>query len=94
MRANPIVMTPPALDDDLRLTQRGEDLAVEEFVTQARIEALDVAVLPRTARGDEGGFRPDGRDPILDGLGHELRTIVRTDIAGYAAQDEEIGQDV
>ena len=76
MRANPIVMTPPALDDDLRLTQRVEDLTVEEFVTQARIEALNVAVLPRTARRDVGGFRPDGRDPILYGLGHELRAVV------------------
>ena len=31
--ANPIVVAPPAMDDDLGLTQRIEDLAVEEFVT-------------------------------------------------------------
>jgi hypothetical protein len=76
MRANPVVMAPPALDNDLSLAQRVEDLAVEEFVTQARIEALDVAVLPRTARRDLGRFRTDGRDPILHGLGPELRAIV------------------
>jgi hypothetical protein len=33
MRANPIVVAPPALDNDLSLAQRVEDLAVEEFVT-------------------------------------------------------------
>ena len=62
MRANPIVMAPPALNDDLSLAQRVEDFAVEKFVAQARIEALDVAVFPRTARRDVGGFRTDGRD--------------------------------
>jgi hypothetical protein len=35
-------MAPPDLDDDLRLTQCVEDLAVEELVAQARIEAFDV----------------------------------------------------
>jgi hypothetical protein len=38
MRANPIVVATPAFDDNLSLAQRVEDLAVEEFVTQARIE--------------------------------------------------------
>jgi len=76
MRANPIVVAPPAFDDNLSLFQRVEDLAVEELVTQARIEALDIAVLPRTARRDVGRFRADGRDPFLHGLGHELRAIV------------------
>ena len=44
-----IVVTTPALDDDLRLAQRVEDLAVEQLVAQPRIEALDEAVLPRAA---------------------------------------------
>src|SRR5271163_2242405 len=56
MRANSVVVPTPALDDDLGLAQRVEDLAVEEFVAQARIEALDEAVLPRAARGDVGGL--------------------------------------
>jgi hypothetical protein len=37
MRANPVVMAPPAFDNDLSLLQRVEDLTVEEFVAQARI---------------------------------------------------------
>ena len=49
MRANRIVVTPPALDDDLGFPQRVEDLAVEQLVAQSRIEALDEAVLPGAA---------------------------------------------
>src|SRR5205823_114101 len=36
----------PALDDDLGFTQRVEDLTVEQFAAQARVEAFDEAVLP------------------------------------------------
>ena len=57
MRANRVVMAPPALDDNLSLIQRAEDLAVEEFVAQARIEALDVAVLPMAPRLCNDNYR-------------------------------------
>jgi len=40
MRANSVVVPTPALDDDLGLAQRVEDLAVEELVAQARVEAV------------------------------------------------------
>src|SRR3954468_22974267 len=75
MRANRIVVTAPALDDDLRLAQRVEDLAIEQFVAQARIEALDKAVLPWAARRDVGGLRADAADPLLHRFGNELRPI-------------------
>ena len=52
-------MPSPALDDDLGLAQRVEDLAVEKLVAQTCIEALDEAILPRTARRDVGGFCAD-----------------------------------
>jgi len=39
----------PALDDDLGLAQSVEDLAVEQLIAKAGVEALDVAVLPRAA---------------------------------------------
>jgi hypothetical protein len=35
MRANGVVVMPPAFDDDLSFPQRVEDFAVEQFVTQA-----------------------------------------------------------
>src|ERR687883_664022 len=62
MRAHGVVVTAPALDDDLRLAQRVEDLAVEQLVAQSRIETLDKAVLPRTARRDVSGLRADRAD--------------------------------
>jgi hypothetical protein len=42
-------MAPPAFDDDLSFSEGIEDLAVEQLIAQARVEALDVAVLPTTA---------------------------------------------
>jgi hypothetical protein len=85
-------MATPALDDDLRFPKRVEDLAVEEFIAQTRIEALDEAVLPRAARCDIGGPCTDGGDPLLHGLGDELRPVVGADMAGNATQDEEVGE--
>ncbi len=74
-------MPAPALDDDLRLAQRIEDLAVEKFVAQASIKALDEAVLPWAAGSDVGRLCPDGADPILHGFGDELGAVVGTDVA-------------
>ena len=48
-------MLSPALDDDLHLLKGRDDLAVEQFVTQPPIEALDVAVLPFTASATNSG---------------------------------------
>src|ERR671916_58894 len=45
MRAHAVVMTSPALDDDLSLPERGEDLAVEQFVPQP----TSVTPIERTA---------------------------------------------
>ena len=46
---------PPSLDQHLRLGAAAEPFAVEQFVAQLAIEALDGAVLPRTTRRDERG---------------------------------------
>jgi hypothetical protein len=45
-----------ALDDDLGLAQSVENFAVEQLITKAGIEALDVAILPGTAALDVGVF--------------------------------------
>ncbi len=90
MRADRVVVATPALDDDLGFPQGVEDLAVEQFVTQARVEAFDVAVLPWTAWRDVCGPGADRGDPLLHGLGHELRTVVGSDVAWHAAQDEQV----
>jgi hypothetical protein len=41
-----VEVTPPALDNDLGLTRSVEDFTIEQFIAQACVEALDVAVLP------------------------------------------------
>jgi len=94
MRPDSVVVASPALDDDLRLSERVEDLAIEEFVTQACIEALDKAVLPWTASFDVGGPGTNRRNPVLHSLGDELRPVVGADVSGHTAQDEEIGEQV
>ena len=94
MRPDRVVVASPALDDDLGLAQSVEDLAIEQFIAKAGVEALDVAVLPRAARLDVGGLGADSGDPFLHGLGDELRSVVGPDVPGNAAQDEQVGQNV
>jgi hypothetical protein len=94
VRPDRIVVTSPALDDDLGLAQSIEDLAVEQLITKAGVEALDVAVLPRAAPLDVSGLGTDSRDPFLRSLGDELRSVVGPDVSGNAPQDEEVGQNV
>jgi hypothetical protein len=89
-----VVVASPALDDDLGLAQSVEDLAVEQLIAKAGVEALDVAVLPRAASLDVSGLGTDSRDPFLHGLGDELRSVVGPDVSGDAPQDEEVGQNV
>ena len=47
-----VVVNPPTFGQDPDLLHRVEDLAVEELVTQLRVEALAVSVFPRAARLD------------------------------------------
>src|SRR5499427_10668461 len=90
MRPDRIVMTPPAFDDDLSFSEGVE----EQLIAKAGVEALDVAILPRTAGLDIGSLGADGGDPSLDSLGDELRSVVGPDVTGTAAQGEQVGQNV
>src|SRR5262249_48618613 len=83
-----------ALDDDLGLAQSVEDLAVEQLIAKAGVEALDVAVLPRATPLDVSGLGTDNRDPVLHRLGDELWSVVGPDVSRNAPQDEEVGQNV
>ena len=94
MRPNGVEVPPPALDEDLGLQQRIELLSREQLVAELGVEALAVAVRPGAAGLDERGPGSHRGDPLSHGLGDELGTIVRTDMAGNATQDEEVRQDV
>lgn len=75
MRPDGVVMAPPALDDDPGFLEGVEDFAIEKFVTQAGVKALDEAILPRAARCDVGWLGANGGDPFLHGLGDELGSV-------------------
>src|ERR1044072_917303 len=94
MRAHRVVVPSPALDDDLRLAQRVEDLAIEQLVAQPGIERLHVPVLPRRAGFDIGGLGAEGRDPGPHRPGHELWSGVGADVPRYPAQDEQVREHV
>ena len=94
MRSHRVVVLPPSFDDDLGFLQRVEDFAIEQFVTKLRVEALAIAIFPRTAGHDVGGLGTDSGDPFTQRLGDELRAVVGSNVAGDAAQDEQIGNNV
>jgi len=74
-----VVVSPPGFDDDLGLGEAVEDLTVEQFVAELRVEALAVAVLPRASRFDERCLCADGYDPLPYSLGDELRAVAPTE---------------
>ena len=59
MRPEGVVFPAVVLDDHAGFGERPELLTVEAFVTEASVEALHIAVLPRAA-----GFDVDRLDPV------------------------------
>ena len=55
MRALRVVLTAPALDEDLGFVQRREEFPVQSLIPQLPVQGLDRPVLSRTARLDEYG---------------------------------------
>ena len=53
-----IVVATPILNDDLSLVQRVEDFCVQKLITQAGVEAFDIAILLHRAKFDVGRLRP------------------------------------
>ena len=89
-----LVVPAPALDQHLGFTKAGEDLAVEQFVPELRVEALTVTILPGTPRLDEQGLHAEPAKPLSNCLGGELRPIVRTYVLRWSVLDEQVGQAV
>ena len=58
VRPGRVVRPAVLLDHDLRLRTAGEPLAVEAFVPEPTVEALDHPVLPRLARIDQSRLDP------------------------------------
>ena len=79
------VVLAPLLDDDACFLQRVEDLTIEQLVTHTNIEALDIAVFPRSARFDISRLCPNGPNPISNILGNELGPVVGTNVFWWTA---------
>ncbi len=94
MRAYLIVVSAPALNDDLGFFERVEDLTVEQLISQASIEAFHITVLPRAPWFDVGGRSTDCADLVAHRLGYKLRAVVGADVGWHATQNELIGQNV
>ncbi len=89
-----VVVPPPSFDQHLGFLQRVEDLAIEQLVPQLSIEALVVAVLPRTAGLDVEGLYVDPAEPIPDRFRRELAAVVGPDMIRSPASDKELGQNL
>lgn len=85
MWSDRLVMPAPTLDDDLRFSERIENLAVQEFVAQPGIEALDIAVLPWTAWLDVRRLRTHRRDPFANRFRGGWRASIR--LPGFVFPD-------
>ncbi len=94
MGSHGIVQPSPLLDEDDSLGQCVEDLSVQELVSELAVEALVVAVLPRTARLDVECLHAEPGQPPPNQLGRELRPVVRAQMLGRTVASEEIGQDL
>ena len=89
-----VVVLAPLLDQHLGFGQAVEHLAPKQLVTQLAVEALHVAVLPRTTRLDVSCLGAHALDPILHRTGHKLRPVVRADVRRNPAHDEQVRQHV
>ena len=71
-----VVAPPPLLVDDLILFKVVEDLTIQEFIPEAGIEPLAITVLKKVTLVKVSRPGTNGRDPVLDGFCHKLRSIV------------------
>ena len=74
-----IVAVPIFVAQHFCFCQRGEDLAVEQLITQAAVEALAIGVLPWAAGLDVESLEALLGDPFAHRFGDELRTVVAAD---------------
>jgi len=80
MRPERVVLPAPAISQELSFWSRGEQLGVEELIPEPSVERLGKAVLPWGSRRDVGRAGGGaGFTPVPQGLGDELRPVVRPD---------------
>ena len=74
-----VVLPAPAVGQVLGLSHRGEQLGLEEFVSEPAVDRLDKSVLPRGSWLDLGGGGAAGLAPALEGVGNEHGAVIAAD---------------
>jgi len=92
--AQSVVMLAPPARDAADLLQAVEDLAIEQFIAKAGIEALDISILPGAAGFDVEGGDTEPTQPLSHRMGDELGTIIGPDMFRRPMLDEQVGQHV
>jgi hypothetical protein len=83
-----IVIHLPAIHNVSPLSQAEEQFAVEAFVPQLAVEALNVPILPRGTGFDEQRSDSQTFQPFLYRLARKLRAIVAPDVLRTTSQQE------
>ena len=94
MWSNCVVLPSPSFCQYLHLLERIKDLPVQQLIPQFPVEALVVAVLPRTARLYVERLDTDSAQPPPNQLCCELRPVVRTQMLGWTVASKEIGENL
>ena len=80
MRPEGVVLPAPSIGQGLCLGHGGEELRIQEFITEAAVERFGKAVLPRRAWLDIGRCRGAAFCPAPEGVGNEFWPVVAADV--------------
>ena len=90
VRPDGVVVPPPVFYEHPGFNERGEDLAIEQFIPQLPVERFDVAVLPGAAGLYEEGPHAEPAQPEPYRLCRELGPVVRPYVPGDPPADEQV----
>src|SRR5258708_12370625 len=79
-----IVFDSPLLQDELGLQLGGEDLSVQAFIAQLVVEAFDTGLFPGCSGLDISASDRLTLEPVLNGLGNKLWSIIAAHVFGRA----------
>src|SRR6185437_14383002 len=87
-----VVVSAPALYDDLRVDSVAKPLHRQALIAELPVEGLVGAVLPGLAWLDQRRFDLFRDQPPQDSAGEEFRTVVRSQVLRSAVHADELGE--
>src|SRR3954453_11974073 len=85
-----VVILAPVLDHHDGFGQAAELLDVEQLVTDAAVEGLNVGVLPRRAGFDERRLGPSEATPVAQGVCGQLGPVIAADVRRRATPSGDL----